>query len=100
MIQVFKLMSPEVKGAYDSSIPNILIPSITNLRGHGKKLFVRGAVKDIRKYNFTIRIIKVWNSLPNHVINSADIIAFERSLDEHWSNQEIKYENFKAEIRI
>ena len=100
MIQVFKLMSPEVKGAYDSSIPNILKPSITNLRGHDKKLFVRGATKDVRKYNFTIRIVKVWNSLPKHVINSADIISFERTLDEHWANQEIKYENFKAEIKI
>ena len=53
--------------------------------------------KDIRKYNFSIRVRKLWNKLPQNVIDSKDVKHFELALDEFWSNQDLKY-NHRAEI--
>ena len=96
MIQVYKLVS----GGYDESLKPLLKPSTTNLRGHEKKLYVRGNNKDVRKYNFSLRVERIWNSLPEEVIKSKDVISFEKSLDNHWGDQEIMYDNFKAEIKL
>ena len=96
MIQVFKLTS----GGYDNALPALLQDSTTGLRGHDKKLYIERSNKDIRKYNFSIRVRKIWNSLPNHVINVEDIIAFEKELDNHWRDQEQMYDNFKADIQV
>ena len=95
MIQVYKLTS----GCYDSSVPSLLTHSTTGLRGHSKKLYITRSDKDIRKYNFSVRVQKIWNSLPDQVVNAKDIINFEKSLDSYWSDQEIMYDNFKADIR-
>ena len=71
MIQVFKLMCLE--GGYDRSLPTFLTDSHTiNLRGHSQKLFVHQCNKNIRKYCFSHRAINVWNSLPEHIIQSKD----------------------------
>ena len=42
----------------------------------------------------------MWNSLPDHVVNSKDVIKFEKNLDELWANQPILYEDFKKDIII
>ena len=33
---------------------------------------------NIRKYNFTVRTVKAWNSLPQSIIDSENIIQFEK----------------------
>ena len=96
MIQVYKLTS----GAYDKDFPTLLEKSTTGLRGNVKKLFIDRANKDIRKYNFSIRVRKIWNSLPNHVVNAESIESFEKGLDHHWKDQEVMYDNFKDEIKL
>ena len=96
MIQVYKLLS----GGYDEALPNLLKASNTGLRGNSKKLFVEGGGKDVRKYNFNIRVTRLWNSLPDHVVKAKDVKAFEIALDKHWHNQEQMYENHKASIDI
>ena len=98
MIQAYKLMN-DIDG-YDKSLPSLLQMSNTGLRGHSKKLYKQRANKNIRKYYFTNRITSLWNSLPEHVINSKDLINFEKNLDKHWKNQDLVYDNFKADIRI
>ena len=55
---------------------------------------------DIRKYNFSVRSIKLWNSLPQSVVDSEDIKSFEIALDEFWDDQELKYDKFDTDIRI
>ena len=45
------------------------------------------------KNSFLYKAGELWNALPD------DIIAFEKELDRHWENQELKYDNFKAEIK-
>ena len=99
MIQVFKLLVDE--RGYDKSLPNILTPGINkdhDLRGHNKKLFMKGTTKDVRKYVFSHRVIKTWNSLPKDVINSKDTINFEKSLDLFWKTQTLLHDDYNAEI--
>lgn len=45
-----------------------------------------------RQMYFTSRIVDVWNSLPNNVIESASVLSFAKRLDHFWNNQSIKYE--------
>ena len=99
MIQVYKILSPTE--GYDNSLPEFLELSHTShLRGHTKKLFKQGCNKDIRKYSFTQRINRIWNSLPENVISSKNIIAFEKGLDEFWKDQPLMYDDHKAEIIV
>ena len=91
MIQVYKILCPSE--GYDKSLP-------TFLRVHTKKLFMRSCNKDIRKYSFSQRITKIWNSLPENVISSKDIITFEKGLDEFWKDQPLLHDDHKAEIKI
>ena len=98
MIQVFKLTHDKI--GYDKSLPPLLKYSSTGLRGHEKKLYVPGANKDIRKYSFSNRVISIWNSLPKEIISAESVKEFERGLDNFWTNQEIKYDNHLAEIKL
>ena len=98
MIQVFKMTSK--MGGYDKSLPNLLTPNDNELRGHSQKLFTHGSNKDVRKYFFSNRIVKIWNSLPEWVISSADVYKFENNLDSFWQDQELLYDNHTVEISI
>ena len=65
-----------------------------------KKLFIKGCNKDLRKYAFSMRSARIWNSLPVETINATDVKNFERALDRHWEDQELLFDNFKAEITL
>ena len=99
MIQMYKLLTDN-KDGYDKTLPQMFSYSNTGLRGHSKKLFLPRTKKDIRKYNFNIRVVKIWNDLPEKVISASSLIAFEKRLDDYWKNQEIKYDNYLAEISL
>ena len=96
MIQMFKLHY----GFHDKSLPDIFTPNTRQSQGHDKKYRVKGSSGNIRKHNFAVRSIPLWNSLPQEAVYAEDIKSFEIALDEHWDNQAIKYENFKADINI
>ena len=95
MIQVYKILN----SLYDDSIPNMLKLNNNRLRGHKHKLFIERPNRDIRKYTFSMRVGKIWNSLPPQVVEAETLIAFERELDKHWRDQEL-YFNFRAEINV
>ena len=97
MIQMYKILT-ENKDGYDKTLPSLFKLSNTGLRGHSKKLFQPGTNKDIRKYNFTNRTIKIWNTLSDDIVNASSIYQFEKKLDHFWQNQELKYDNYLAEI--
>ena len=99
LIQVFKLLHCEV--GFDKSLPNFFdLSHNTHLRGHSKKIFVHGSNKDIRKFSFKHRVVKIWNSLPENVIDSATVWQFENNLDKYWKNQPILYDDYKAGIQV
>ena len=96
MIHMFKLYY----WFHDKSLPDIFTPNTRQSQGHDKKYRVKGSSGNIRKHNFAVRSIPLWNSLPQEAVYAEDIKSFEIALDEHWDNQAIKYENFKADINI
>ena len=70
MITAYKI----INSGFDDSIRSMLPPSDNDLRGNDKKLFIEGSKKDIRKYNFTMRVRKLWNDLPDTAVNAQDVI--------------------------
>ena len=54
---------------------------------------------NVRIYTFVARIVEIWNSLPESVIQAKTVKQFEIGLDEHWKHQECKYD-LTANINI
>jgi len=81
---------------YDEETVPKLTPSSTEYtRGHQHKLLKKSVRYDIRKYYFTERIVNMWNSLRDAVVNSSTINQFKNRLDRRWSKQEMMF-NYKA----
>ena len=60
-------------------------------RGHDYKLLNKSFHYDIRKYSFSCRVVNVWNSLPQHVVEASNTNIFKTRLDKFWSDQDCKY---------
>ena len=61
-------------------------------RGNTYKLIQHHCYYDLRKFNFTNRVIPVWNSLPNHIVSADTINTLKNRLDKFWSDQEVLYD--------
>ena len=46
---------------------------------------------------FSARIVNIWNSLPNSVVDASTVNAFIARLDKFWSHQAVKYD-FTADL--
>ena len=88
---------------YDQTIPSILIKN--NRPSHwsnSKQLWHQGARKNGLLHSFTRRVQDMWNYLPDEVVTAKNhlgvetVVAFEKELDAHWSDQEILYNNYRA----
>ena len=66
-------------------------------RGNKYKLSNHRFHYDLRKYYFSARIVNIWNSLPNHVVDINTINFFKTRLDRFWANQDVKYD-FTADL--
>nr|VZI50923.1 unnamed protein product [Spirometra erinaceieuropaei] len=53
----------------------------TNLRGHPLNLRTQQARLDVRKFSFSLRVVKPWNELPADVVMSPSIQSFKKYLD-------------------
>ncbi|PJE77517.1 hypothetical protein CI610_03559 [invertebrate metagenome] len=84
MINVFKI----VNNIYDSRITKnfFQMDKMSRTRGHDKKIFKKRCRLDGRKHFFSYRVIDLWNSLPQIVVNADSVIKFEIMLDDHWKN--------------
>ena len=71
----------------------------TSLRSPKYQLYIEQVNKNIRKYNFSIRIINIWNSLPREVAEAPSVNAFKNRLDRHWRNQDLLYD-YKSKLNI
>ena len=87
------------KDGYEETLPSMFSYS-NNKRGHSKRLILPRTNKEIRTKNFNIRVINIWNDLPEKVVSSSSIINFEKNLDDYWQNQKLKYDDYKAEILL
>ena len=52
---------------------------------------------NIRKYSFCARVVNMWNSLPNDVVEADTVNTFKNRLDKHWYNQDVLFD-FNADL--
>ena len=94
MIEVFKI----THDIYDSRV-SLKLPyhygSIT--RGNKYKILNHRFHYDLRKHYFSTRVVNIWNSLPNHVVDVTTVNLFKARLDRFWVNQEALYD-FTADL--
>ena len=100
MIETYKILN----GLYDSEACTILKLNKnqgvrTSARGNPKKVVTQWHKLDIRKFSFALRIVKLWNDLPEEIVNAPSINSFKNRLDRHWSDQDLVYDDYKAPIR-
>ena len=80
LVELFKI----VHGYTKCSIFNSLSFSCNNVcnttRGHRFKLNTKRVNKNLFKYYFTNRIVRAWNSLPDHCFNTNLISTFKRNV--------------------
>ena len=88
VIEVYKILTRQ----NDANVSLKLILNQTKAtRGHDYKLLHKSFHYDFRKYSFSCRVVNVWNSLPQHVVEASNTNIFKTRLDKFWSNQDCKY---------
>jgi len=98
MIELYKI----INGIYDSAcVPHFEFMELSNdlirTRGNKFKFVQHHCHYDLRKYNFTNRVIPIWNSLPNFVVSAGTINTSKNRLDKFWSDQDILYD-YKTDL--
>ena len=48
---------------------------------------------DLTKFSFTNRIVNIWNSLPNAVVDVDTVDLFKSRVDKFWMRQDVKYDH-------
>ena len=64
------------------------VKSETRTRGDIYFAFI---FKIIFYFIFSARIVNIWNSLPNHVVDVNSVNLLKARLDRFWMNQDVKY---------
>ena len=78
MIETYKMLT----GLYDPDTQPLLeLDNNQRTRGHPYKLLNISQAEHLHS----------WNSLPDSVVDATSIGAFERRLDKHWANLDMKY---------
>jgi len=97
MIEVFKILHK----IYDIEITEGLLQlsNNTTTRGHSLKLSSQPSRIEIRRNSFSVRVVKPWNSLPQEVVMSPSVKAFEARLDRFWKDQPMMFD-YKEELRL
>ena len=49
--------------------------------------------------NYDVRVVKVWNSLPEEDVMSSSVKTFEAKLDKYWNDRPVKFD-YKEELRL
>ena len=82
LIETYKLLHN-----YYNITPNILFTFSheERTRGHSIKLFYPIVNYSTRHNFFTIRIINLWNNLPESIISVDSVSLFKKKLDDHWN---------------
>jgi len=50
------------------------------------------------KFNFSNRVVSIWNILPNWVVSANTTDTFKAQQDKFWYNQDIAY-NFRTQLQ-
>jgi len=82
---------------YDRSVALELPRNVYSTRGNKYKLQNHSFHYNFRKFSFAARIVNMWNSLPDHVVDVNSLKQFETRLDKFWGNQDVMFD-WTAEI--
>jgi len=93
LIEVYKI----IHDMYDRSVALELPRNVSSIRGNKYKLQKHSFHYNFRKFSFAARVVNVWNSLPDHVVDVNSLKQFETRLDKFWSNQDVMFD-WTAEI--
>ena len=83
MIQVYKIFT----GSDRIEAQKLFPEHDTHTRGHKWKIFVRRPNLELRKHSFCYRVVRDWNSLPQHDIESETLNQFKARLDKYWQGE-------------
>ena len=88
-----------ITGIYDNEVTEGIfdLDPYTRTRDHSKNIKKKFCKINLRKFSFTNRIVDLWNTLPQSVIDAKDVRQFEIRLDKYWEHQDVKFE-YKASI--
>jgi len=79
---------------YDTQVTEGFLQYNTNIkRGHTFTLLKNRFQTDFGKFSFNNRVVDHWNNLPEHVVNSSDILSFERTLDKIWEGSSVMFDH-------
>jgi len=89
MLEVFKI----THNIYDTTVaPHLIFNERANTRGNHYKLQNHSF-----HYSFSARIVNIWNSLPNSIVDACTVNAFKARLDKFWQHQLVKFD-FTADL--
>ena len=80
MIRVWKILNGMTGIPFESVFS--LSPSIGTTRGHNLKLVVPISRRDCRRRFFSVRVVNIWNSLPQSVVSSESLAQLKAGLRE------------------
>ena len=73
-----------VYGVYDLRFSDFFTYSNSfSTRGHTLKLAVPLCKHNTRKYFFAVRIVPIWNSLPEHIVSASSPAVFKKLISAH-----------------
>ena len=80
MIDLYKY----VHGIYNTSTPLFQLSENQTTRGNLLKLAKDQCRRQLRSNFFSLRVVNIWNSLPDQVVSAPSVNAFKNRLDAHW----------------
>jgi len=94
MIELFKI----THNLYDPEVsPELRYYPKSNTRGNKYKLLNHTFHYGTRKHSSTARIVNIWNSLPNSVVDVDTVCLFKARLGKFWLHQDVLYD-FAADL--
>ena len=91
-----------VHGLYENSLVKFVrlrsdLANRQSTRFHDKTIYPTHSRTSIRQHSFGNRNVKVWNALPEYVVNAPSINCFKTRLDRCWAHQPLRY-NYTEDI--
>ena len=96
MIVLYKFLCATIVGN-ENVAPQLNMSNVVHTRGNRFKLVKSHVKYDLCKNMFTNRIIDIWNSLPDNVVNAPTLGTFKSRIDKFWQHQSMLYD-WEADI--
>ena len=86
MIETYKYMHHLYSVDGTNLLPIHDSSSAMTTRGHSYKLKKRFCHIQLRAKFFSMRVVDIWNSLPEDIVSAPSVESFKGKLDRHWKN--------------